>query len=105
MSLKSEINGPDRGAQPQKVGTSIKGGDVRFRYQKVGTSDLEKKVGTSPQVGTSKKVGTSVDVPTFSSADSRKSPHLQLHSCREGGREAGVALEVAEKKWPTSPPF
>ena len=31
MSLKSEINGPDRGAQPQKVGTSIKGGDVRFR--------------------------------------------------------------------------
>ena len=85
MSLKSEINGPDRGAQPQKVGTSIKGGDVRFRYQKVGTSDLEKKVGTSPQVGTSKKVGTSVDVPTFLSADSRKLRELQRESCREGG--------------------
>ena len=64
MSLKSEISGPDRGAQPQKLGTSIKGGDVRFRHQKVGTSDFEKRVGTSPQVGTSEKVGTSVDVPT-----------------------------------------
>ena len=91
MSLKSEINGPDRGAQPQKVGTSIKGGDVRFRYQKVGTSDFEKKVGTSPQVGTSKKVGTSIDVPTFLSAQSRNSACLQLHNhqggrCRAGSR-------------------
>ena len=48
MSLKSEINGPDHGAQLQKVGTSIKGGDVRFRYEKVGTSDLKNEVDFKP---------------------------------------------------------
>ena len=100
MSLESEINGPDHGAQLQKVGTSIKGGDVRFRYQKVGTSDLEKKVGTSPQVGTSKKVGTSVDVPTFSSADSRKFRDSQRPSCPEGGGSSG-----RESDYPPPPQF
>ena len=68
------------------MGTSIKGGDVKFRGQKVGTSKSKKKVGTSPQVGTSKKVGTSIDVPTFSWDGSRKIRIRQRERRREGGR-------------------
>ena len=68
------------------MGTSIKGGDVKFRGQKVGTSKSKKKVGTSPQVGTSKKVGTSIDVPTFWWDGSRKLRRRQLKTRREGGR-------------------
>ena len=66
------------------MGTSIKGGDVKIRNQKVGTSKSKKKVGTSPQVGTSKKVGTSIDVPTFSWDRSRKLENCQLNPRRKG---------------------
>ena len=88
LRLKHGFNGPTRCAQPQKVGTSIKGGDVKFRGQKVGTSKSKKKVGTSPQVGTSKKVGTSIDVPTFSWDGNRKLRYCQRESRREGGAAA-----------------
>ena len=82
------------------MGTSIKGGDVKIRNQKVGTSKSKKKVGTSPQVGTSKKVGTSIDVPTFWWDGSRKLENCQLKSRREGGR----GVERGGERPPTPTP-
>ena len=45
MSLKSEIKDPSRGAQPQKVGTSIKGGDVARPVPKGGDVRFRAKGG------------------------------------------------------------
>ena len=84
---------------PQKVGTSIKGGDVKIRHQKVETSKSKKKVGRSPQVGTSKKVGTSIDVPTFLWLRTRKTRERPRESRREDGRGMGGGHVSHEYHW------
>ena len=74
MSLKSEINGPTRGAQPQKVGTSIKGGDVAHLVPKGGDVRFRGKGGDVATGGDVKKGG-----------DVNRRPHLffrpQLRIC------------------------
>ena len=103
--LQTEISGRNRSAQPQKVGTSIKGGHVRFR----------EKGGHVGKGGHVKNVGTSSTCPPFFS----KIAICQRNTCREGGGQGhrwqtagspGRRAHLFEnrKRWarrPTCPPF